>query len=129
MRIEGRLFILLTVFLWSAAAVYAAWSREWTGTTALVLSGALTGLCGTYFWFVARRINPRPEDRKDADISEGAGELGFFSPGSYWPFAIGLATFVGGVGLVFFSSWLIAVGVIAVLFTVGGLLFEYYTGQ
>ena len=74
MRIEGRLFILLTVFLWSAAAVYAAWSREWTGTTALVLSGALTGLCGTYFWFVARRIKPRPEDRKDADISEGATE-------------------------------------------------------
>ena len=58
---------------------------EVIGTTALILSGGLALIIGSYFWFVSRRIDPRPEDRLDADIAEGAGELGFFSPGSYWP--------------------------------------------
>ena len=32
------------------------------------------------------------------------------------------------VGVVFFAVWLMIVGGIAILVTVGGLLFEYYTG-
>jgi hypothetical protein len=128
-KVESLVFLLISFFLFVAAIVYGLWAKEPIGTTALVLSGGLTVLVGGFFWFVSRRIDARPEDRKDADIAEGAGELGFFSPGSYWPFAIGLACFVGGLGVVFFSTWLIALGVIAVLFTVGGLLFEYYTGQ
>ena len=50
-------------------------------------------IAGSFFWFVSRRIDPRPEDRPDAEIAEGAGDLGFFSPGSYWPIGIaGAAT-------------------------------------
>ena len=60
------------------------------GTAALLLSGGLLGIGGSFFWFVSRRIDARPEDRNDAEIAEGAGELGFFSPGSYWPVAIAL---------------------------------------
>ncbi len=50
---------------------------------ALALSGLLCLMCGGYFWFVSRRIDLRPEDRDDAEIADGAGEIGFFSPGSY----------------------------------------------
>ncbi|MGH8959791.1 MAG: aa3-type cytochrome oxidase subunit IV [Jatrophihabitantaceae bacterium] len=32
------------------------------------------------------------------------------------------------MGLAFFQMWLLIVGVLAILFTVGGLLFEYYIG-
>ena len=134
MRTEGRIFNGVALFLYLTAAGYAWWTDfelgaiEWIGTIALILSGTLLAMCGLYFGFVARRIEPRPEDREDADITEGAGEIGFFSPGSYWPFGLALAASVTGLGIVFWMWWLIAVGVIALLLATGGLLFEYYTG-
>lgn len=134
MKTEYRLFTIVTAFLFLAAAVYAWWTNHETGhveiigVVALALSGLLTLMCGGYFWFVARRIDPRPEDRAEADIADGAGEIGFFSPGSYYPFGLGLAVVLTGVGLVYFAWWLIAAGAVAVLFATGGLLFEYYTG-
>ena len=129
MKVEALIFNLIAVFCFVAATVYGFWSHEPIGTTALVLSGGLTVLVGGFFWFVSRRIDARPEDRKDAEIADGAGELGFFSPGSYWPFAIAASAAVTGLGLAFFYAWLLAIGVIAVLISVGGLLFEYYVGQ
>ena len=86
-------------------------------------------MCGGYFWFVARRIDLRPEDRDDAEIADGAGEVGFFSPGSYYPFGIALAC-IGRPASAWCTCiwWLIAVGIIAILIARAGLLFEYYTG-
>jgi hypothetical protein len=128
-KVEALIFNLIAVFCIVAAAVYGFWSREPIGTTALVLSGGLTGLIGGFFWFISRRIDARPEDRKDAEIAEGAGELGFFSPASYWPFTIALAAGLTGLGLAFWYYWLIALGGVALLVSIGGLLFEYYVGQ
>ena len=93
-----------------------------------MLSGLLT-LIGGLFWFVARRIDLRPEDREDADIADGAGEIGFFSPGSYYPFGLALSAALMGLALAFFYAWLIVIAGAALLITIGGLLFEYYVGQ
>ena len=38
-----------------------------------------------YLGFHAAQMDPRPEDRKDGEIADGAGELGFFPPYSWWP--------------------------------------------
>ena len=133
MRTEFRLFALLAGLFLAFAISYGIWTWvedgrvEVAGTTALVLSGAFALIVGSYFWFVSRRIDARPEDRLDADIAEGAGELGFFSPGSYWPIGIAFAAMVAGLGLAFSEYWLLAIGIIGVLFAAGGLLFEYYT--
>jgi hypothetical protein len=136
MRTEYKLFLLITAFLFAACGVYAWWTWydsptqtiEWIGTLALALAGLLTLMCGTYFWFVARRIDLRPEDRDDGEIVDGAGEIGFFSPGSYWPFGLALATLIAGLGLVYLEWWLVAAGIVAILLAAAGLLFEYYTG-
>ena len=135
MKIEARIFLLLTLFCWVAAAVYAFWSgntgdhrTEWAGFTALLLSGGLLGITGSFFWFVSRRIDPRPEDRSDAEIAEAAGELGFFSPGSYWPVGIAAAATLTGLALAFVQMWLLIIGSIAIIAAVGGLVFEYYIG-
>jgi len=134
MKIEARVFLVIAVFCWIMAAVYGFWTDgsqghvEVVGVSALILSGGLLGLGGSFFWFVSRRIDPRPEDREDAEIAEGAGELGFFSPGSYWPFALAAAATVAGVGLAFFQMWLAFAGIGLILFMVGGLVFEYYIG-
>lgn len=133
MKSESRIFNLLAGFLLLCAVIYGAWTSktsyhaDWVGTTALILSGVLCGMCGQYFSLIARRIEARPEDRSDAEISDGAGDLGFFSPGSYWPFGIAVAATVLGLGLAYYAVWLIALGGVAVLFAVSGLLFEYYT--
>jgi Cytochrome c oxidase subunit IV len=134
MKVEARLFLGIAVFAWLIAIAYGIWTHveqgrvEDVGVAALILSGGLLGLSGSFFWFVSRRIDARPEDRGDAEIAEGAGELGFFSPGSYWPLGIALAATTVGVGLAFVQVWLVIVGVFAILITVGGLLFEYYIG-
>jgi hypothetical protein len=131
---EARVFLLLAVFCWIAAAVYGFWTHhdkgtiEWAGFAALILSGGLMGIAGSFFWFVSRRIDPRPEDRPDAEIAEGAGELGFFSPGSYWPVGLAGAATVAGMGLAFVQVWLLLVGVGLLMGAIGGLLFEYYVG-
>jgi hypothetical protein len=136
MRAEYKLFLLVTSFLFAACAVYAWWTWhastphqvEFVGVVALLLSGLLTLMCGGYFWFVARRIDLRPEDRDEADIADGAGEIGFFSPGSYYPFGLALAVLTTGVGLVYLEWWIIGLGIVAILIAAAGLLFEYYTG-
>jgi len=128
-KVEALIFNIIGVFSVIAAVVYGLWSREPIGTTALALSGGLTFLIGGFFWFVSRRIDARPEDRKDADIADGAGELGFFPPASYWPFGLALSAGLMGLALAFFYSWLIVIATAALLVTIGGLLFEYYTGQ
>jgi hypothetical protein len=134
MKIEARIFLLVAGFCWVAAAIYAAWAHsydghiEWAGFVALILSGGLLGISGSFFWFVSRRIDPRPEDRSDAEIAEAAGELGFFSPGSYWPVGIAAATTLTGLALAFVQMWLLIIGAIAIIASVAGLLFEYYIG-
>ncbi len=129
MKVEALIFNLVTVFCIVAGIIYGVWSREPIGTTALILSGGLTGLIGGFFWFVSRRIELRPEDSKDAEIADGAGELGFFSPASYWPFGLALSASLMGLALAFYYPWLIAIAGAALLITIGGLLFEYYVGQ
>jgi hypothetical protein len=134
MKIEARVFLIIAVFCWIVAAIYGYWTDldqgqiEVVGTTGLILSGGLLGISGSFFWFVSRRIDARPEDRDDAEIAEGAGDLGFFSPGSYWPLGLALGATVAGTGLAFAQLWLALTGVVMILFMVGGLLFEYHLG-
>jgi uncharacterized membrane protein HdeD (DUF308 family) len=132
MRTEARVFLIVAGFLGALAVVYYLWTDgqqhrpEWAGTMTLLLSGVLCGLCGFYFGFVARRIEPRPEDRADAEVSDGAGQVGFFAPHSFWPLGIGASTAVAATGVALGQPWLLAVGVLGVLATVVGLVVEFY---
>lgn len=134
MKVEARLFLAVAAFLWLAAIGYGIWTGhdqkhvEVVGVAALILSGGLLAIPGGFFWFVSRRIDPRPEDRSDAEIAEAAGDFGFFSPGSYWPVTVAGAATVTGLGLAFEQLWLVIVGALFLLFAIGGLLFEYYIG-
>lgn len=134
MKTEWRIFGGLSLFIFAMAALYPWWTNaslghvDWVGTVALILTGLLCIMIGGYFWFVSRRIEPRPEDRPDGEIADGAGEIGFFSPGSYWPFGIAALASVTGIGLVFEMWWLVGVGLIGVIVASSAMLFEYYTG-
>jgi len=128
MKVEARIFDLITAFSFLMAVVYGVWSHEPVGIVALALTGGLALIVGTYFRFVSRRIEQRPEDNPNAEISDGAGELGFFSPGSYWPIGLAASAAVAGLALAFWHIWLLVIGIVLVLIMVGGLVFEYHTG-
>ena len=128
MKVEGRLFAFGVFFFWPLAVIYWWLSAEPAGTAALVLTGGLAFLIGFYVLFTGRRIGPRPEDRSDGEIEEGAGEFGFFSPHSWWPLALALSAGVLTLGVIF-GPWLMVGGVALLLLSLLGLVFEYYTGD
>ena len=101
---------------------------EVVGVTALWLTAGLSLIVGTYFRFVSRRLEERPEDNPEAEVSDGAGEVGFFSAGSYWPLGLAAAAAFAALGVAFWYAWMIVIGMTLVLIAVGGLVFEYHRG-
>jgi hypothetical protein len=126
-KVEGMLFSLLALFLLVVSAIYWIFSEEAAGTTMILLSGGLSLIIGYYLMFTARRLDARPEDRPDAEISEGSGEVGFFAPHSWWPIICALAFAFTGLGIAI-GPWMIITGLIALILGSTGFLFEYYWG-
>lgn len=126
MKVESRIFEIITAFFFLAAIVYTVLSREPVGVVALFLTGGLSLIIGTYFRFVSRRLEERPEDNPEAEVSDGAGDVGFFSPGSYWPIGVAASAALCGVALAFWHVWLLVIGGVLLLIAVGGLVFEYH---
>ena len=128
MKIEGWLFASGFFFFSIAAVIYGVLAEEPVGTVALAFTAGLAFLVGYYLLFTARRIDPRPEDSLVAEIEEGAGELGFYSPHSWWPLPVAFFAAVTFVGLVI-GWWLFLIGAIGAGLSVIGLVFEYYRGE
>jgi hypothetical protein len=127
MKVESRIFEICTVFFFLCAVVYAWLSHgEAVGVVGLTLTGGLSLIIGTYFRFISRRLEPRPEDLPNAEVADGAGEMGFFSPGSYWPIGLAGAAATLAVSMAYWHVWAIAISVPVLLFMIGGLLFEYH---
>ena len=128
MKVEGFLFVGCAAFFAVMDVIYWHFSKDPTGTTALALSVGLAFLTGFYLLFTGRRLPPRPEDRPDAEIAEGTGELGFFSPHSWWPLITGMSAAVAALGAAV-GWWLFLIGMLFVLLSAIGFVFEYYRGQ
>ncbi|MDN5859503.1 MAG: cytochrome c oxidase subunit 4 [Pseudonocardia sp.] len=127
MKVESRIFEIIAGFFFVCGIIYAILARESVGVAGLFLTGGLALIIGTYFRFVSRRLEEdRPEDNPRAEVSDGAGDVGFFSPGSYWPIGLAASAALGGVALAYFQAWMIVIAVVLVLFAVGGLVFEYH---
>lgn len=128
MKVEGFLFIGVAAFFTAADIVYWYFSHDPTGTTALALAVGLSFLVGFYLLFTGRRLPQRPEDDPGGEISEGTGELGFFSPHSWWPLFVGLAAATAALGFAI-GWWLFLIGLLSVLLAVIGFVYEYYRGM
>lgn len=126
MKVESRIFELLTAFFFVAAIVYTLIAREAVGSAGLFLTGGLSLIVGTYFRFVSRRLETRPEDNPEAEVSDGAGDVGFFSPGSYWPVTLAASAALVGLSLAFWFVWALVIAGVLLLISIGGLVFEYH---
>ncbi|WP_330238473.1 cytochrome c oxidase subunit 4 [Streptomyces sp. NBC_00525] len=128
MKIQGKMFLGLSVFMLVMAITYGVWSKEPVGTTALFLAFGLSIMVGFYLAFTARRVDAMAQDNKEADVADEAGEVGFFSPHSWQP--LGLA--IGGA-FAFLSIavgwWLMFFSMPIILISIFGWVFEYYHGE
>ncbi len=131
MKIESRIFLFMFPFFIVIGVVYGfmvEW-KEWVGFLAIPVTGLMTAMIGYYLASNARHLEGgRPEDRLDAEIHEGSGEQGLFSPWSWWPLALGLSAAGAFLGLavgwwVFFIA--AGVGVVAII----GWVYEYSRGD
>ena len=91
MKVETIIFAITTLFFVLVSGFYWWVAEEPAGTVALFMTGLLAGMVALYLGAHARKMDPRPEDRKDGEIADGAGELGFFPPYSWWPLWCALA--------------------------------------
>jgi hypothetical protein len=128
MKVEGWLFLGCGVFFAGADIVYWYVSYDPTGTAALALAVGLALLTGFYLIFTGRRLPVRPEDDTEGEIAQGTGEVGFFSPHSWWPLWVGLAAATTALGAAI-GWWMVLIGFLALLLTSIGFVFEYYRGH
>ncbi len=129
MKSEAWIFGGVTLFFVIVSPVYWYMSGEWAGTAGLIMTALLAGMVTVYLGFHASKMEPRPEDRQDAEIADGAGELGFFPPYSWWPLwcACTLAVIVYGVALG--AWWLVIIGFGLGAIALSGWVFEFYRGE
>jgi hypothetical protein len=128
MKVEGWLFLGCAIFFGVADIFYWSLAKDPTGGTALALSVCLAFLTGFYILFTGRRLPQRPEDDKEGEIEQGTGELGFFSPHSWWPLFVGLAAGTAALGVAV-GWWLFLIGALALVLSMIGFVFEYYRGH
>jgi hypothetical protein len=129
MQVEAYTFLALTGFFALAAIVYGilAGKDEPVGVVGLALTAGLSLIIGSFLLFASRRLEaPRPEDNGDADVADGAGDLGFFSPGSYWPFGLAFSAAATAIAVAFMLVWLLVITITFLMMSICGLIFEYH---
>jgi len=119
-----RLFIGLSLFYAVMAGVYYLVGGEAVGITCISLSSGLAAIIGFYIWFNDNRLGILPQDNLGGNISDGAGELGFYSPHSWWPLPVALSACAAGLGLLL-GWWLTLIAIGVLLFSVIGFSLEY----
>jgi hypothetical protein len=125
MKASWKLFGGLSVFYVLMTVIYWQVGGESVGIAGMLLSSCLAGMVGFYVWFTQKRIGTTlPEDNLTAEIADGAGELGFYSPHSWWPLPVALSACTFGLGLII-GWWLSLIGVGALMISVIGMVTEY----
>ena len=125
MKASWKLFGGLSVFYVIMTVIYWQVGGEEVGIAGMLLSACLAGMVGFYVWFTQKRIGVTlPEDNLTAEISDGAGELGFYSPQSGWPLPVAVSACVFALGLII-GWWLSLIGLGALVISIIGMVTEY----
>jgi hypothetical protein len=125
MNANWKLFSGLSVFYVIMAVIYYYVGGEAVGITGMILAACLAGMVGFYIWFTQKRIGfAIPSDNDDAEIADDAGELGFYSPHSWWPLPVALSATVMSVGLLI-GWWLVLIALGVLVISIIGMVTEY----
>jgi Cytochrome c oxidase subunit IV len=131
-RVEAILLIIVGAFFAVTATVYYIWgtavSQNEVGGIVMLIGTVLLGFVpGSYYLWWSHRMKPRPEDRPDGTLAEGAGVIGAFPNSSIWPFVFGMGVFLIVLSFVF-GLWLMAPGFALVISAAVGVTAESRRG-
>lgn len=98
------------------------------GTAAMGLSMILSVFIAYYLYSGHRRTAMLPEDNYEGNIADDSGEVGFFSPWSWWPLILAASAALAFLALAV-GWWLFYISVPFVLVGVIGFVYEYSRGQ
>jgi len=127
MKANRKLFVGLAVFYAIMAVVYTyvTGADEPVGITGMILASCLAAMVGFYVWFTQKRIGfDIPSDDVNGEIADDAGELGFYSPHSWWPLPVALSACALGLSLVV-GWWLTLITLSALIVSIIGFVTEY----
>lgn len=128
MKAERNVFIFVAVFFLIVTPIYWFMANEPAGAFVLGATGALGIMAAGYLHLKGRGLK-RPEDNKDGEIYEKAGDVAFFPPHSIWPFwcAVVVALIFLGPGI--HQPWITLVGIGLGIWACSGMVLEYYRGD
>ena len=125
MEFGWKFFLGIAAFYAIVDVIYFKLSGEIVGSLAILLSTLLALLLGFYFLVIDRRTDGfLPEDDLEGEIADRAGELGFFSPHSWWPLLVGFFMTLAGLG-VLLGWWLTIMAVAGLLISIFGFVMQY----
>jgi hypothetical protein len=125
MNANWKLFGGLSVFYVLMTVIYYLVGGEAVGITGMALSACLAGMVGFYVWFTQKRIGVAlPSDNLEAEIADDAGELGFYSPHSWWPLPVALSATAMSLGLII-GWWMVLIALGALVMSIIGMVTEY----
>jgi Cytochrome c oxidase subunit IV len=121
MKVESFFYLGVTAFFVVIGTIYWFTSYEDAGTTMLAASSLLGLFAGGYLLLQSRRFPPRPEDRPDATLADGAGPVDQFPASTIWPFVFGFGATVFATGFVF-GIWVVLGGAIVLVLGIVGMI-------
>jgi len=125
MKVSWQIFIGLALFYVLMTVIYWQVGGEPVGIGGMLLAAALAGMVSFYLWFTQRRIGQiLPEDNLTALIADGAGDLGFYSPHSWWPLPVALSMCALTLSLII-GWWLTVISLGALVISIIGMVTEY----
>ncbi len=129
MKPERLVFWFIAVFFAAITPVYWFMAQEIAGTFVLGFAALLGALIAGYLTIAARGFDARPEDRRDAEVYEAAGEVGFFPPQSMWPFVSAAVVTLIFLGPGVEQAWITILGLGIGIWAVSGWVLEFYRGD
>jgi hypothetical protein len=129
-KVLQRLFLALAPFFVIMGVIYGFiihWSEP-VGFLGMPALGALVAMLGAYFTVTINKVDAVPEDDKNGEIADGAGDQGTYAPWSWWPLVLGIAAAFAFTALAV-GWWVMYFAFIVGIIGLIGWVFEFSRGQ
>ncbi|MFM1958269.1 MAG: hypothetical protein RI929_632 [Actinomycetota bacterium] len=133
MRSNIVILLVMAAYFTLADIAYGIWTYieyghlEPIGTAAIGLLVILSVFIAYYLWSGMKRAGTLPEDNNFGNIEDETGEVGFFSPWSWWPLVLGGSSAIAFLSLAV-GWWLFFIAVPFAIVGIIGFVYEYSRG-
>ncbi len=133
MRSNIVILLVMAAYFTLADIAYGIWTYieyghvEPIGTAAIGLLVILSVFIAYYLWSGMKRSGTLPEDNNFGNIEDETGEVGFFSPWSWWPLVLGGSSAIAFLSLAV-GWWLFFIAVPFAIVGIIGFVYEYSRG-